>query len=712
MFKASIQRQVRLSHVARRFSTVSVARNPRLESLAILRQASPQPALRHLVPRNALFQLYSVESAAAQANREGEFAPVPSAPVTRFSELSRLGVNPHLVRSLTEGMGYDAMTEVQAMAINPALKGTDMVAQAKTGTGKTLAFLVPLFQRVLMDQPQLAERRRMRSASAQDIRAIILSPTRELAEQIGTEARKLAQHTGIVVQTAVGGTRKRESLFRMWREGCDILVATPGRLNDLLADPHAKVAAPKLQALVLDEADRMLDVGFSDELRTIQESLPSTKEVPRQTLLFSATIPRDVVHLAKSMVRPDNFEFVQTIKADDVATHDRVPQHLVAVAGFENVFPTILEIAHRAKAAENSDTPFKAMVFFSNTASVQFAHEVLRTTPSLSYGSGIQTYEIHARLTQEQRTRSADRFRRATSAILFSSDVTARGMDFPGVTDVIQVGLPPDRDQYIHRIGRTGRAGNAGKGWIILAQAEIPEARSRLPGLPIKPNTTIESAQHAAGDSSAPELASRFFKEVKEAYPERKSGFRAAYLGTLGQKFGRYFQAADTVELLNQWCRHMGWSETPAIPPKTAQNRGLTRTPGIRIGYDDDEPAMSRDSGFNRGGNSRGYGGGGGGGGYGGGRGSGGGGGGGFGGFGGGRDGGRGGGGYGGGYGGGRDGGRGGGGYGGGRGGGRGGGGYGGGRGGGSDRPQRNTFESRFSSRTPGQSNPAPRATF
>ncbi|KAI1133104.1 DEAD-domain-containing protein [Nemania abortiva] len=596
MFRASLQRQVRLGHVARRLPAVAVAQNARSESLAILRQtSSSQPALRRLVPRHALFRLYSSQSAAAQANREGEFAAVPSAPVTRFSELAQLGVNERLVQALTQGMGYDAMTEVQSMAINPALKGTDMVAQAKTGTGKTLAFLVPLFQRVLMDQPQLADRRAMRRSSSEDIRAIILSPTRELAEQIGVEARKLARNTGIIVQTAVGGTRKRESLFKMWREGCDILVATPGRLNDLLTDPAAKVAAPRLQAFVLDEADRMLDVGFSDEIRQIQESLPSRDKVERQTLLFSATIPRDVVHLAKSMVRPDNFEFVQTIKADDAPTHERVPQHLVTVEGLENVFPTILEILHKAKIAQDSELPFKAIVFFSNTASVQFAYQVFRQTASLSRGFGVQSFEIHSRLSQQQRTRSADYFRQAKSAILFSSDVTARGMDFPNVTDVIQVGLPPDRDQYIHRLGRTGRAGNSGKGWLILAQAEVPEARNRLPGLPIKPNNTLESAQQVVADASASEGVSQFFSEVAKAYQSVPKGlFRDLYLASLGQKFGKYLQAEDTIGLLNQWCRFMGWQEPPAVPPKVAQNRGLTRMRGVRIGFDEEDPMERR----------------------------------------------------------------------------------------------------------------------
>ncbi|KAI0967048.1 DEAD-domain-containing protein [Xylaria arbuscula] len=612
MFKASIQRHVRLGNVARQFSTASLMRAPRSENniAAILHQTPSHPALRRLAPGYALSRLYSVESAAAQANRQDEFAPVASAPVSRFSELSRLGVNEGLVQALTKGMGYDAMTEVQSMTINSALKGVDMVAQAKTGTGKTLAFLVPLFQRVLADQPHLADPRNRRRSSSQDVRAIILSPTRELAEQIGVEARKLAQNTGIVVQTAVGGTRKRESLMQIRRQGCDVLVATPGRLNDLLTDPQSNIAAPNLQAFVLDEADRMLDVGFSDEIQSIQRSLPSPQEKERQTLLFSATIPRDVVHLAKSMVRPDNFEFVQTIKADDVPTHERVPQHLVTVQGYENIYPTILEIASKAKA-QDSEHPFKAIIFFSNTSTVQFAYDVFRNVPGFARRGGTEMYQIHSKLTQSQRTMSAQLFRRAKSGILFSSDVTARGMDFPNVTDVIQIGLPPDREQYIHRIGRTGRAGNSGNGWLILSQEEMAEARNRLPGLPIKPNDTLKAAKQAVGSTDIDEDVSVLFNQVEKSYSNvPKSEFRDVYMGHLGAKYGKYFDAADMIGLLNNWCtRGLGWTDPPAISPRMAENRNLTRVPGVRIGHDDydDEfrgdrrnQSFGSDSGFRR----------------------------------------------------------------------------------------------------------------
>ncbi|KAI0388772.1 DEAD-domain-containing protein [Xylariaceae sp. FL0594] len=598
MFKASMQRPVRLGGLARQFSSLSLMRNARFEQTIALRQTcSPSKiAIRRLAPIQAL-RLYSAEASATQTASQAESTDEDSGLITRFRDLSKLGVNEGLVRAIVQGMGYEDMTQVQSMTINSALKGVDLVAQAKTGTGKTLAFLVPLFERVLQDQPHLIDRRARRRASADDIRAIILSPTRELAEQIGVEAKKLAQNTGIVVQTAVGGTRKRESLWTMRREGCDVLVATPGRLLDLLSDPDSGIAAPKLKAFVLDEADRMLDVGFSDAIRDISEYLPPRHEVERQTLLFSATIPRSVIHLAKSMVRPDNFEFVQTIREDDVPTHDRIPQHLVKLQGYENMYPAILEIVKRARE-QDPKAPFKAIVFFSSTAAVQFAAEVFKQTSLRK--SGIQTFQIHSRLTQQQRTTAAELFRRSQNSILFSSDVTARGMDFPNVTDVIQCGLPPDRDQYIHRVGRTGRAGNSGTGWLLLTEEEIAEARDRLAGLPIKPTDVIDSAKHIVdGESSPPPHVAPHFEEVEEAYADQpKELFRATYMGMLGQKYSRYFRADDLVRLLNRWAvGGLKWDSPPKIPHRVAQGRGILNVPGVTIGNESYElPSSQNDS--------------------------------------------------------------------------------------------------------------------
>ncbi|KAI1638133.1 ATP-dependent RNA helicase mss116 [Biscogniauxia mediterranea] len=593
MFKASIQRQAWLGNAARRQLSTLSSLPARSSSSAVVAPSclrwSQGARLRSLPLRQIAARLYSSESAAVQTNHADESSQAPSGLVTRFADLTKLGVNEHLVRALTHGMKYETMTEVQSMTINPALKGVDLVAQAKTGTGKTLAFLIPLFQRVLQASPELVSPRERRSAKVDDIRAIILSPTRELAEQIGVEARKLAQNTGIVVQTAVGGTRKRESLYQMQHQGCHILVATPGRLEDILSDEYSGVSAPNLQAFVLDEADRMLDVGFSDAIRNILDLLPRIEDVDRQTLLFSATIPRNVVSLARSLVKTDNFEFIQTIKADDAPTHERVPQHIVPVKGYENFLPVIMEIADKARK-DPSAPPFKAIVFFSNTASVEFAFNVLRQT-SLSHRGGCPVFDIHSKLSQMQRTRSADNFRKATTGVLISSDVTARGMDFPNVTHVIQIGLPPDRDQYIHRVGRTGRAGHSGEGWLVLAEPEIPEARYRLPGLPIKPNHTIESAKHNIEETASSPDVARYFEELSSAYGKvPKLYFRGVYNAFLGQKFGRNLRVVDAVELLNNWAtKGLGWSEPPAITPRAASGRGLNGTPGLRIGHEEDD---------------------------------------------------------------------------------------------------------------------------
>ncbi|KAI8963810.1 DEAD-domain-containing protein [Daldinia sp. FL1419] len=597
MFKSSMQRHARLGNLARRQLSTVVSQQIRTRPVVASYQRLAQTERQFIPLRQIAVRLYSQESAAAYATQTDD-SPASIYNVTRFEDLSKLGVHERIVRAITVDMGYDTMTEVQSLTINPALKGVDLVAQARTGTGKTLGFLVPVFQRLIASDPSLATPSHRRTSTCSDIRAIILSPTRELAEQIGVEAKKLARHTGIIVQTAVGGTRKKEAMWKMKREGCDVLVATPGRLYDIMTDSSTGIAAPRIQSFVLDEADRMLDVGFADAIRDITDCLPPIQEVDRQTLLYSATIPRDVVHLAKSMVKTDNFDFVQTINPDETPTHARIPQHLVSVKSYENWFPSILEISEKAiqNYRNNPDAlPFKAILFFSNTATVQFANRVFKSHNLANRLGGIPVFDIHSKLTQDVRTRNAEAFRRAKSGILISSDVTARGMDFPNVSHVFQIGLPPDRDQYIHRVGRTGRAGKAGEGWLILAEDEIREARNRLPGLPIKPNNSIQSASHAMGlGTPTPEVAS-YFEDVRKAYQRvPKDLFAQVYSALLGQKFGRGLNVEDVVRLLNSWSKNgLGWEEPPAISPNVARNRNLDRVPGIRVGHNNFEPELN-----------------------------------------------------------------------------------------------------------------------
>ena len=463
------------------------------------------------------------------------------------------------------------------------------VAQAKTGTGKTLAFLIPVIQRMINDQPSLARWSRGR-ASASDIRAIILSPTRELAEQIGEEARKLVRGTGIVVQTAVGGTHKASMLRRTKMEGCHLLVATPGRLNDILSTEE-DIAAPNLSALVLDEADRMLDVGFDRELREILRYLPNRTKVPRQTLLFSATVPKNVVQLARTYVDAKNFEFVQTINPEDTLTHEKVPQHIVAVDSHANLHPTLLELIQRETTAAQDGQPFKAVVFLGTTNFVQLTQMVFYNLHRNGHKLP-RMYHIHSKLTQQQRTVAADSFRKATSAILFSSDVTARGMDFPNVTHVIQVGVPPDREQYIHRLGRTGRADKSGQGWLIIGRNELSHARTILTDLPIKRADGFVSAEYdmsVQDGNGKPDTIDAILSAVQRVPRGLMEDTYMSFFG--GSSAGRSMQV--TCDNANALAVH-GWGldQPPAISEAIARKRGLMRIRGMNIrtgkSWDDD----------------------------------------------------------------------------------------------------------------------------
>lgn len=447
------------------------------------------------------------------------------------------------------------------------------VAQAKTGTGKTLAFLVPVVQKIIASEPELARPRAGRARS-DDIRAIIVSPTRELAEQIGVEAKRLCQGSGVIVQTAVGGTQKNMMLRKARIEGCHLLVATPGRLHDLLSDPSSGISAPNLGAMVLDEADRMLEVGFKSELEMITQLLPERSQVPRQTLLYSATLPKNVVGIARQFVDPTNFEFVQTVKGDEVPTHERVPQFIVPCRGFENCMPTLLELTRREVQKSLSDPerlPFKAIVFLPTTASVMTYTQIFKRLKRKDR-SIPRVFDIHSKLTQAARSRSADDFRDSESAILFSSDVSARGMDFPNVSHVIQVHLPQDRDLYIHRIGRTGRAGKQGEAYLLASDVEIPAARDRLPGLPIQRCTDLE---YASIDVSKAETLPEAFAEVRDAAQQLPFEIlKDTYTSFLGNAI-RDVDRQDIVYEVNNLAKHTwGMEEPPAVSPRFATQIG------------------------------------------------------------------------------------------------------------------------------------------
>ena len=423
----------------------------------------------------------------------------------------------------------------------------------------------------------------------------------------------------MIVQTAVGGTNKGLGLRKIKYEGCHILVGTPGRLNDLLSDPYSQVRAPNLSALALDEADRVLDQGFAPEIQNIQNLLPKRKDVDRQTLLFSATVPREVMQMVQKTMKRD-YKFVRTVPEGEQQTHLKVPQRLVHVGGFENQLPALVELCHRELNQTDTKSPFKAIVYYSATADVSLASALMRmlqsrNDPTIPYTTTL--VEMHARLDQRQRTRAAETFRNAKSAIMLSSDVTARGMDFPNVTHVIQIGLPPNEEQYVHRIGRTARGDKAGEGWLFVTDLEAREVRRKLSHMPLVKDTSLQTAQvDMKQEAQLPEPTAKILTKVAECTRMVPYELKAkSYMASLGI-YAWVPRKQDLIDAMNNRSLY-GWGmETPpAVGATLAAKLGLSKVQGINIGrarYSSDDSEDSRlvgdpgygSRGYNRGGGS------------------------------------------------------------------------------------------------------------
>jgi len=429
-----------------------------------------------------------------------------------------------------------------------------------------------------------------------------------LAEQIAVEAKKVTKDTGVIVQTAVGGSQKSVGLRKIKMEGCHVLVGTPGRLNDILSDPYSQVRAPNLSAFVLDEADRLLDQGFAPDIKAIQDLLPSRRDVDRQTLLFSATVPREVMQIVRQTMKPD-FKFVRTVQEGEAQTHEKVPQRLVNVGGFENLMPALVELCKRELTATSSSArPFKAIIYFGATADVSLASALLQNLKNPGQSIFHQhplhpakIIEMHARLTQIQRTRAADTFRRAESAIMLSSDVTARGMDFPNVTHVIQIGLPPSEEQYVHRLGRTARGDKTGEGWMFVTNIESREVRHKLPEMPLKPDNTIETAKvDMRKDAQLPEHTAKTLTQVGDAAKMVPRGLKSgSYMAALGL-YSWVQNKQALLDALNDRSKY-GWGmeQPPMVGRGLASKLGFARCAGINIGFEEREPSQER-GGFGR----------------------------------------------------------------------------------------------------------------
>jgi ATP-dependent RNA helicase DeaD len=350
-----------------------------------------------------------------------------------------LGLDPRLVSALA-ALGYEEPTPVQREAIPPLLAGHDVLGQAATGTGKTAAFALPLLHRVTPDAEP-----RMRTT------ALILVPTRELAMQVAEAVHKYGKSMGIRALPIYGGAAM-EAQLRMLKHGVDVVVATPGRALDHIRRKTLRLDS--VRTVVLDEADEMLDMGFAEDLEAILEATPAE----RQTALFSATLPPRSAEIANKQLKdPVRVRIDREVVPAGSAPRVRQVAYIVSRAHKIATLGRVLDVEH----------PTSAIVFCRTRT------EVDELTESLN-GRGYRAEALHGGLSQEQRDRVMKRFRANTADLLVATDVAARGLDVQHVSHVVNYDVPSAAEAYVHRIGRTGRAGREG---VAITLAEPREHR-------------------------------------------------------------------------------------------------------------------------------------------------------------------------------------------------------------------------------------------
>ena len=365
-----------------------------------------------------------------------------------------LELHPRLLEAI-EGLGFTRPTPVQAQAIPPAMAGRDVLACAVTGSGKTAAFLLPIAH-------QLIERPRGVT------RALVLTPTRELAAQILEDFRDLTAHTRLRAAAVYGGVGMRPQEEAI-RRGVDVIVATPGRLLDHFRSPYAKLAG--LEVLVLDEADRMLDMGFLPDIRRVLRHIPAA----RQTLFFSATMPSPIMQLTRELLRdPVMVHLHREAKPAAGITHAVYPVQQTLKAGL------LLALLRRGALEQ-------ALVFTRTKHRANRLHKFL-------VRNGIEAERIHGNRTQGQRTAALEGFRSGRHRILVATDIAARGIDIASLGHVVNFDVPALADDYIHRVGRTARAEATGDAHTFVSPDEESTLRAieRMVGRPIARVTVPE----------------------------------------------------------------------------------------------------------------------------------------------------------------------------------------------------------------------------
>ena len=367
----------------------------------------------------------------------------PSATPPATITFADFGLDPLIQKAVAE-QGYNTPTPIQAQSIPHVLAGSDLMGAAQTGTGKTAAFVLPIIQKILRHASNSA------SPARHPIRALVLTPTRELAVQVAENAANYSKHTDLRAAVVYGGVDMKEQVAIL-RNGIEILIATPGRLLDHIGSKVANLS--QVEILVLDEADRMLDMGFLPDLQRIINLIPAQ----RQTLLFSATFSPEIKKLAQSYLRTP----VTVEVARQNAAADTVKQvvHMVSSSDKQRAIVKVLENRTRQGLS-------RQCIIFTNSrlGCAKLARALER--------DGIKAGAIHGDKSQGERTLTLDAFKSGVIEVLVATDVAARGLDIPDMPCVINHELPYNAEDFIHRIGRTGRAGSTGDAIALVDASE------------------------------------------------------------------------------------------------------------------------------------------------------------------------------------------------------------------------------------------------
>ncbi|MDQ6802129.1 MAG: DEAD/DEAH box helicase [Acidobacteriota bacterium] len=402
-----------------------------------------------------------------------------------------LGLGPNITKAVREA-GYTEPTPIQTKAIPVVLHGRDVIGIAQTGTGKTAAFVLPILQRLSTHGSKMGRR---------GLRALIVAPTRELVVQIEENVRKYARHVHLRSVTVYGGVGERPQITAL-RSGTEIVIATPGRLIDLMQQGHVDFS--QLEVAVLDEADRMMDMGFLPAIRQIVKALPRE----RQTLLFSASLSKEIEKIASDFLTSP-----ETVQIGRRAEPAQLVEQIVYEVPKSRKVALLLHLLR--------DQALDSVLVFSRTK--HGADKIARKLVS----SGVSTATLHSNRSQSQRLQALRGFKSGAVRVLVATDIAARGIDVEGISHVINFDFPPQPEDYVHRIGRTGRAQAIGDAISFVT----PEDQAALRALERFISRGIPRRMAAGFDLRETEVDStsriqKFVPPARESHPRPATRFR------------------------------------------------------------------------------------------------------------------------------------------------------------------------------------------